>query len=579
MKAIYTAVVCALAMVMSLSAQDLSKEITIEKEVVPEHRSAQKIGVYPSVVSQSLKNKTLRQGEHRVASELQRGIATLEPASCGDTLKDAGYKGYVEVGYFPVFNASLSAGYRIIDTNATQLNAWTQYNGKSYDADILPGNEVTLLSHQLNVGAQLTHKVNRLSAISAGVEYVYNRYNTPVLAPVGDGVTMFDDGYNESVNDVNVNLKWYSQIGELKYNVGTEFSHFAYGQKGYYCSVNPLVDDSYMVYLGDVVKPVRENIFTITGSAIMPYADRLDVGVDVSASVVNYNRNSQFAADAGDLVGLIDAPANDYGIVSLTPHARYETDRLSLKVGLKVDAVFNDGGVLNIAPDVVANWIPVEYLSVYGTLGGGECVNRLASLFDYSRYAAPMFAYKKSSLPIVFDGGVVVGPWRGAYVELFGGYAQAEDWLMPSELNWTNYYTPTDIKGWHGGVEMGYNYSNIVDFSFRYETASQGVNKGYYLWRDRAKNVAKVSLKVTPMESLDIVLGYEQRGDRYYIDYYNQLCDMGDAESVSLGVNYRLSEALSVYGNVENMFNSEYVLVGNIPAQGLNGMVGIRYKF
>ena len=126
---------------------------------------------------------------------------------------------------------------------------------------------------------------------------------------------------------------------------------------------------------------------------------------------------------------------------------------------------------------------------------------------------------------------------------------------------------------------MGYNYSNIVDFSFRYETASQGVNKGYYLWRDRAKNVAKVSLKVTPMESLDIELGYEQRGDRYYIDYYNQLCDMGDAESVSLGVNYRLSEVLSVYGNVENMFNSEYMLVGNIPAQGLNGMVGIRYKF
>ena len=555
MRAIYITAMCVSAMFMSLSAQDLTKEITIEKEIVPEHRSATKLDVVPKSVSRTMTKKTPAFKERHSASEVEANIATLEPASCGDTLTDAKYRGYVDLGYFPRYNAAVSAGYRFIKTEKTQLNGWLQYNGKVYDAEMLSSEELALRSHAVALGVELSHKVNRYSWVTTGVDYSYNHYNTP----------LWTSSYNENVNDVGVNLGWNSQIGALKYNVGVDFDHFAYGQKGY--------------YLGKGAKPVRENLLAISGGAEMPYAENLNIGLDAKISVVNYNRNNILSPDTLGQLTLVETDAPSYGIVSLTPCAKYKIANLNISAGVKIDFAINDGTALNIAPDVNLSWTPISYVSVYGILGGGKHINTLASLFDYMRYATPVFAYDSSTIPISFDAGVVVGPWRGAYLELFGGYAKAENWLMPSYVNMTNFYTSTDIKGWHGGVKAGYNYRDIVDFSIRYETASQDLNRGYYLWRDRAKSVLNLSLQVTPIQPLDIVVGYELRKDRYCNVSDLELCEMGDAENLSIGANYQLKDRLSLFGQIENLLNSEYLLPGNVPAQGINALVGVNYKF
>lgn len=555
MRAIYITAMCVSAMFMSLSAQDLSKEITIEKEIVPEHRSATKLDVVPKSVSRTMTKKTPAFKDRHTASEIQANIATLEPASCGDTLTESKYRGYVDVGYFPVYNAAVSAGYRFIDNEKTRLNAWLQYNGKVYDAEMLAGEELTLRSHAVELGMALFHKVNSYSWVTTIVDYSYTRYNTPLGT----------SSYNESVNDLGLNIGWNSQAGVLKYNVGIDFDHFAYGQNGY--------------YLDEKARPVRENLFSFSGGVEMPYAENINVGLDAAVSIVNYNRNNLLLPDSLGYLNLVKADAPSYGIVSLTPRVKYKTANLNISAGVKIDLAINDGNALNIAPDVNLSWAPVSYVSVYGTLGGGKHINTLASLFDYSKYSAPIFTYGTSKLPITFDAGVVVGPWHGAYVELFGGYAKADNWLMPSYVNMTNYYIPTDISGWHGGVKAGYNYRDIVDFSIRYEAASQDMNKGYYLWRDRAKNVLNLSLQVTPIQPLDIVVGYELRKDRCCVFNDKDVYDLGDAENLSLGANYRLTEEFGVFGIIENLLNSEYLLAGNIPVQGINALVGVNYKF
>lgn len=533
MRAIYITVMCVSAMFISLSAQDLNKEITIEKEIVPEQRSATKLEVLPQSLSRSITKKIPSFRHLRTASEVSSDIATLEPVSCGDTLKDLKYRGYVDAGYFPMFNASLSAGYRILDTDKTRLNTWMQYNGKVYDADMLSGDELTLRSHAVELGVGLVHKINHETNIIVGVNYLYNHYNVPMS---------LSDSYNENVNDLNLEFGWNSLAGVVKYNVGVEYNHFAYGHKTSYS--NPKIS------------PARENLFKLKGSAVVPYSETMDMELGVETSIVH-----------------------DYGVVALTPHVDYGIDNLRVSAGVKIDVSINESNALNIAPDVNLNWIPVSYFSLYGKLGGGKHVNELKSLFDYSKYLIPMFTYGTSTLPFTSDVGVVVGPWFGAYVELFGGYAKADDWLMPCFFKQTNFYVPTDISGWHGGVEIGYNYRDIVDFSIRYETASQDMNKGYYLWRDRAKNVIDVSLQVVPINALDLTLGYEIRKDRYCISDNNGVYDLGDAENLSLGANYRLSEVFSVFGIIENLLNSEYLMNGNIPAQGITGLVGVNYQF
>jgi len=197
-----------------------------------------------------------------------------------------------------------------------------------------------------------------------------------------------------------------------------------------------------------------------------------------------------------------------------------------------------------------------------------------------------------SNVPVDASLKFTVGPVAGVSLKLFGGYSMANDWLMPSQsrpslanvgVNILNpYYSlfvPYDIKGWLLGAGIGYRWRDIVDFEATAQMAPQATDKGYYRWLDRARYVADASVKVHPVDNLDLELGYEFRGGRKLYNYAGAERKLGNKSDLSLGAAYRISPQLSVWLRGENLLNHHYDLLLSLPAQGIKGLVGVSYKF
>ncbi len=545
MKYITLWVVMAVAAVTAYAAveEQLAKEITIEKEIIPEQRAATRLGIMPKVTLPAVQPKKLTYGDRSVTTRVPSTVSVLEPVSPVDSSSLLSQRGYVDLGYFPAYNAALSAGYRIVDNGMTRLNAWTQYDGSVYDEDNTDGKEVTVRSHAVTAGVGLRQKVGNISAIDAGVRYSYSRFNQPVAG----------DEYSVSVNRLDMDAAWSSVVRGLDYTIGIEYGYFGYG-----ISEEP----------AGIVKPAKENRFAVSANAVMPVGISSHMCLDIGVSHLGYNRDDCNTA-----------------LVSVVPSYLYRPGSITARIGAKLEVTTNSLKMFHIAPEMSLEWTPSSVFAAYCRLSGGEHQNTLGSLYGFTRYSNPMGVYENSNIPYALDAGLNIGAWKGLSVELFGGYAVANDWLMPFANRLYEYcaFTRVDLKGWHVGAAMSYAYRDLAEMRVSYEVAPNKHDKGYYLWRDRARYVIDASLTVHPMEKLEVTAGYELRAKRKMTSGVEEWLlpdiSLGNMENLSIGALYRVDRKLSVFARLENILDNRCMLIGDIPAQGITGLVGVGYKF
>ena len=108
----------AAAIIMPLAgmAQSLNKEITVERDIVPEQREATRIGFTPRITLRPVALKQLSYSENGVPAQVPASISVLAPAAYADSIYVSPYKGYAAIGFMPRYNAAQSLGYRIIET-------------------------------------------------------------------------------------------------------------------------------------------------------------------------------------------------------------------------------------------------------------------------------------------------------------------------------------------------------------------------------------------------------------------------------------------------------------------------------
>lgn len=99
---------------MDAVAQDLTKEITVEKDIVPIEREASRIDRLPQLRLPAVAMKRLSWSDRAVAAPVTASISTLAPAAYLSDMPRPEYRGYVYAGYFPALQADISAGYRFL---------------------------------------------------------------------------------------------------------------------------------------------------------------------------------------------------------------------------------------------------------------------------------------------------------------------------------------------------------------------------------------------------------------------------------------------------------------------------------
>ena len=563
-----------------ISAQDLNKEISIDKDIVPELNDAERISVNPAIPQLKIKNVKLNYNEKAKLVETASNITLLDPANNVDTMKVSPYRGYAMLGYFPIYNLDFTAGYKIIDKKDSKLNAWVEYNGMSYDATSHAGNEMSIYDHEVNVDLNFAQRIKNKSILTLNADYAYNHFNCP----------WWGDDYTQNVNQFNFAGTWQSSIEGLKYNVAAHYGLFDYGRGA------DFMFDGYSIKNDHVFDAVTEHVANIEATAALELSDASSIGLDLGFDLIH--NNHALSPSCGILdhkvwTGYKDITDYTRSVLTVTPHYDLKWRSITAKLGAQVDFQFDLDTKVRVAPDVHFSWDATKYISANVSVVGGIQQNSLSKVFDVSHYFIPAAAYGNSNLPLVIDAGVNFGPFENATIKVSGGYAIANDWYMPTLINKNEHImNAVDIDGWYLGVSASYRYKDWGKINASYTTApQQAYDKGYFMWRDRAKHVVNASLVVTPIKPLDIMLEYEYRGSRSsYMQSYDLTSDnkiepnhtrlsLGQVNTLSLGGLYRFTDQLSFFARLENLFNHKYDLLYDIPSQGFTGLVGATYKF
>ena len=478
----YALLALGIAAAAASSAQGLKKEITVQHDVVPEAAEVSKLQFTPALTLPQLQRPQLDYSTRSVFASVAPSITTLGPAAWADSIYTSPYKGYAVLGFAPMYNLNASAGYKFIDNDRTRFNAMLQYNGTAYkgrcshslyDGQYQRSNTVT-------AALGLHHALSDTKFLDFAADYTFGRYTTPAT---------IDSTGRQQMHRFNFDALFSGGGSALSYGAGLGAGYFSYVFSPDYLLPYSLADGSVE---WERMHPAHETKANINGYVASAISAHQRAGVDLDFNLLSNSRHAHAGYDYDNEEYYLGAsPRHTHALLTIAPYYHLRTSAVELRAGVKAQLSINSGKALHIAPDAILSWRPVSVLALYARAGGGEWQNTLTSLFDVSPYTLSGMAFKNSHVPITAEGGITFGPLRGASVEVSWRYAAANEWLMPVTLDdGLTIFNPTKMRGYLLHAGLTYEYGDAVELRTSFEMAPQSANRGYYLWRDRAKSAA-----------------------------------------------------------------------------------------
>lgn len=581
------------------SAQ-LNKEITIDREIDPEVKAASRPDLFPRALTFPAQKGNLKFVDYSEATAINPGIAPLGAAPTEAAISLTPYRGYVDASYFPTATVGLSAGYSILQKPGTKLNVWGQFNNDSYKDKPFAGLEkVTYNTLGAAVGIDFAAAIAEAGTLSISTDFGYNRYSNlqRLLLEADPDLTGIPD-----IDKWQGNFRWNIAAGwnggnstGLRYHAGLNFGLFNFTSS----SVSAFLPDGNTLD----VKPVRQNRFGLSFGASQTVGEGQKAGVEIDADFLGVGRYrtpgdlAALATNASELgseqlTDFADPDGRTFGIVSLSPYYRYapEGGVVSLKAGVKADFSIHSSKAVHIAPDVLFAVNPVSGFGAWLSFGGGEHLNTLARLTQFTPYLSPLVGYGISNIPVKGEFGLRIGPFKGASICLNVAYAAANDWLMPAFDTDVDQivFTPDHLRSWKAGVRFVWDFRSWLSLDAGFETRlGKEDSATWFDWLDRSRSRLTASVSIRPLKALTIDLGYNMAIDRSMAlltrepvaaDYIRSM-NLRNRHRLNVGASYRFSNPFTVFCRVEDLLNRcEYDAVG-VPSRGLTGAIGFGFKF
>lgn len=564
MKRIYLSAISAIT-VFLLSAQGLNKEITIEKEIVPEQRAATRLDVSHTIIAPQFKSQQLdiRESDNGINTR----VAEMQLYPYYDWQYPQMNRGYLTAGFLPGYNGYATVGYRFIDSEKDRLNSWIEYDGKAYNNYFMNFQDKRRISDQnVNFGAAYSHHFDK-SKFELNFNFGFNSAERaiPDNIQLKQGNTRFSlsAGYFGKFGDADINYYVLGKGGLFKNNT----------------------DDESMPYLGREYYDKSSGIKGVSETNYALYAGigYNNLGIDLSGDFLNYNQANYIRiSEVGKVPELAFGDGKTVGIITAEPNYRFHNDMFQVKIGVKAQYSMNSGDKFHIAPDIKATAVFGPVFSADLSVDGGVYQNSLLSLFNFSHYLNPLFSYDNYSKPYDAKLSFTVGPKKGCYLRLYGGYAKYEDYLVSSSCEYGLYLTRKDLKGWYGGAVLHVEYRNIVKFDAKYDY------KPLTYKHNDAKQALNLAVTVNPISKLTIAADWDLIFGRKYALInikngkdieYPFFGEYKDYNSLNIGANYSFTDKFSVFAKCNNILSHKHGDGLGIPYQKINGLVGVNLKF
>ncbi len=563
---------------VAVMAQNLHTEITVDRTVLPDVREAKRPGgIVPTLTSPSITQSALTPAEYNGQGTLSPLVNPLPPVSWGASTEHTPYRGYVSAGYFPLYNVGANAGYRFVDEDYAKAGAWVQYNGSSYNGDIPYFEDALFTNHIIRGGINGDFAFSKTSTLSINLLGANNVIRTPYYY-LADNIE-HRRSYNQSSYLLNPKAKLSFLFNNIYLSFGGGWQQFKFKPN--------LATD----LTGQNFEHVTQNALDGFLKIGVCHEDESTpwVGIDLDGVILKSNSIQEWAKD----IYLTGKMAEAH----VLPYVRTNWQNLNGHIGANVSIAKGLGeSHIKIAPELLVEWNSIQWLKIYAHAHGGEYVNRMADIFEYNPYIYPAEAYRRSDIPVVVEGGFVVGPINGFELVVDGGYAVARDALLPIiniERNGYTYSTMkhSDFNCWNAGARMRYTYQSLATFEMGFKTGGSDISAAtWYGWHDSAKWLFDTSLSIKPIEPLTLTVGFSSRACRkaIQIEYpFNRPSyspdityrSLGNMSNVNLHGDYMVSDQLTAFLDIENLLNNRCYLISGMPAQGLTGLFGIAYKF
>ncbi|MBO7609855.1 MAG: TonB-dependent receptor [Muribaculaceae bacterium] len=593
--------------------QELHKEITLEKDFVPEVKKATKKNALPKVKKIDVPARTsVSYSDWANPIDVPTTIPTMMPYGYRTAHNFSDKRGYLDVGGGMAANFVGSAGYRIIDTDKTTLGAWLQHNstwaGKNSTKYITDDSQ--RLKQQFNdnkLGLNLDHRIGTgtLSLSAMGHFDSFNYY--------GATNESWADANKQTFTEFGIKAGWDGEVDlkehTLSYGVGLSLNHAGY-------------DKALLNYM----KAAKENVFNFTLGAEYQINNDISAGLEFEGDYVNTRLTS------GN---------RNYFLLTASPYLLWENHAVRAQLGADIllgkPQLYDfsgdfangiDNKKVHVSPNVKLDFNLADGAAFYIDISGGKILNTLSNLAIMNRYSAPWGGTLNTFSPFDGEAGFKIGPFAGFSMRVFAGYGffnndinavvpnilfngsnqeQLNYLVADNSMPIANNYAGLKARGIYLGGELNYSYRSIVDAhaGIKYapsddDVNSTGWNNSYPLdGIDGACLVGNFDLKIKPIRKLTIDLGLELRSQRSVLEYTPnyipdpnmlddyvinnsseyQWFDLDDVINLHAGASWRFDKVVSLWVKGNNLLNRKWDVMPGMGAQKLNIMAGVGLVF
>ncbi|MBR5532011.1 MAG: hypothetical protein IKU59_01700 [Bacteroidales bacterium] len=551
-----------------IKAQEIDREVTVEKEYTPEVDAAVKKTGVPEAENPLVEKPV---NEYSTWAVPLSGTPTSQPILVSELKSQDDFneqRGYANFGMGNNLNINGDAGIRILNSARNQLGVWynhTSTGGHLKYRDNVPvygGEKVYQHLNSNVVNLTYKHAFDKLEWQTSAA-YKHNTFNYYGAKLMPQLPTISETEY-QRVNQYAVGTSLRSTKNkDVTLNVSVGFV-------GYYNNIGYLIGE----------KGGREN--------------HLTSNIELAARLGSNNNRLGFEFNMDNLIYNSAANANNYTMLSFTPFYKFANDKIRLKAGAKIDISINDGTILRFAPDFEFNADMGKYFQFYTTVNGGKELNTWNKMSAQNIYINPTEQLSNTYTAANAIMGVAFNYYPAITIKVYGGFKTSTDALFDvrnietiTDGKITSYevvdYTPIDAYRWLGGANVAFKLKKILEGEVKWT-----LNK----WRSRSgegeilsalpKNEWSVKLGVKPIKNLTINANFYMgmgRGYRYQNEYGNVFEKMSDIYDLNLGANYSLNKMISFYLQWNNILSQNYDIYYGMPAQRMHFLLGASIKF
>lgn len=573
--------ILSIAMLLSastaLTARDYTKDVDVTVELQPQVRAASRLDIAPRAILKNFPHSTLQYSGSAVIMPVTPMLPTIQPVGVNPIYTPSPYAGYLVAGYLPWGDFGISAGYRLIGTTSTRLNLMTQLNRNSYKgympcSDPSTDSRARLSTTDYELGLDLSHRAGT-GMLTAATSLYLSHFNYP-------GGIMLPSTQN--VSDYRLDAKWQSTPDETRsrYDIEAGINRFGFGKACFPVGFGSPEDS----------RPLTDMTWNAGASGQYMFTDRFGLGVSVSYKSASLGHRYVYMPGEADFH---NTGRFTRGVLSVGGAFRFVYDSFNGHIGPVVDFGTGDYHTTRTGAQGLISWNLSPYVVIYGTVESGTDLNTLATLYDRSRYAAPLSAAGPSFLDGDVKGGLNIGPFKGFAVKLAGGFAKASRWALPSLTDGVSTFAGGRLNTAYYNASIEYENGQRLSVGAGIQgVVSNTTEHAYYKWTDRARMVLDAHVTWRPIDELTLEGGYELRTGRKICTVTTMQTDLtapivteygfmglGRISSGRVSVNYAITGQLGAFVRLDGLGQSRYLLASGMPGQRLRGLAGISLKF